>query len=183
MSVSQPPTFQIHWSPVARQEAPGLALPNSQLLAVWPAPVNHDVCFEHAGFTLFADNDAAWDQDAETLLARVIEYLSPFGQAVLVSKPLLDDVPWYRRPFQTPRILSVHQQALLPMQCDCLPAFYALFGNRRAALRTSDEHFLMWINLPLSGPDTTQLIKSISGTWPVHQPQLRWHALIPSFIS
>lgn len=114
MSVSKHPTFQIHWSPVTRQEAPELALPNSQLLAVWPAPVNHDVCFERAGFTLFADNDPTWNQAADTLLARVIEYLSQFGESVLVSKPLLDDLPWYRRPFKTPRILPLHQQALFP---------------------------------------------------------------------
>ena len=57
MSPDSLSAFQIHWSLVPATEAMDLAPPGHRLLAIWPAPVNHDVCFKAAGFTLFGDND------------------------------------------------------------------------------------------------------------------------------
>ena len=102
-----------------------------RLLAIWPAPVNHDVCFKEAGFSLFGDNDADWDQAAERLLARVVGILSRHGAPKLVSKPLRDNLPWYLRPFRAARELPLIEQALLPMRLDFLPQFHARFGENR----------------------------------------------------
>lgn len=68
MPASPSPRFQVHWSLVCQNEAGGLVPRDCRLLAIWPAPVNHDVCFKEAGFSLFGDNDADWDQAAERLL-------------------------------------------------------------------------------------------------------------------
>jgi hypothetical protein len=173
------PSFQIHWSAVLSGDAETLTSPDCRLLAVWPAPVNHDVCFKEAGFTLFGDNDDAWDEAAEDLLRRVLDSLSRFGAVKYLSEPLRDNPPWYLRPFRAAQKLPLQQQALLPMHWDSLPSFHAQFGNSGAALRTGSGHFLLWINLPNAGPDASEFVKSIAGPWPVVETELRWAILLP----
>jgi hypothetical protein len=179
MFVSTPPTFQIHWSPVPSEDAGGLASPDCRLLAIWPAPVNHDVCFEEAGFTLFGDNDEEWDNAAEEVLRRVIENLSRFGAVKHVSKPLRDNPPWYLRLFQTSRELPLQQQALWPTHSDSLPTFHARFGDSGAALWTGNGHFLLWIRLPDVGPDAAEFVRTIAEPWTIVETRLRWAALLP----
>lgn len=172
-----PPAFAIHWSPIPAEDAAALA-PDGRLLAIWPAPVNHDACFAAAGFTLFGDNDAAWDEAADHLLQRVIDALAQFGAATPLSKPLTATVPWYRRLFAAPRALPLVEQARLPMQWDFLPPFHARFGDS-AALRTGDGHVLLWVQLPPTGPDAAAFVRSVSAPWPLLETTLRWQALLP----
>lgn len=184
MTASLPPAFQIHWSPVPPEDAGDLTPPGCRLLAIWPAPVNHDVCFEAAGFTLFGDNDEDWDKAADELLCRVIDSLSGLGAANRVSKPLRDQPPWYLRLFRTGQDLPLQQQALWPMQWDSLPPFYARFGDRGAALRTGNGHFLLWVSLPDGGPDAADFVKSVAErgpteSWPIVETRLRWAGLLP----
>ncbi|WP_449470118.1 hypothetical protein [Sphingobium chungangianum] len=179
MNLAGLPGFQIHWSVVPSDDAGELAPPDCQLLAVWPAPVNHDACFEAAGFTLFGDNDEEWDRAAEDVLARVIAHLSLFGASRLVSAPLRDDPPWYLRPFRTGRELSLFQQAELPMLDDSLPWFHAQFGENGAALRTGGGHFLLWITLPSGGPVPSEFVQVVAQPWEVVETWLRWNILLP----
>lgn len=176
------PTFQVHWSPVPSSEAGDMLPPDCRLLAIWPAPVNHDVCFKAAGFTLFDDNDEDWDRVAEKVLERLLEQLSRFGAMKLESIPLRDDPPWYLRPFRTGRELPLLQQALLPMKCDSLPSFYARFGEGGAALQTGNGHFLLWVTLPDAGPDSSELVRTVSDPCPVFETRLRWNALLPGSV-
>jgi len=176
---AEPALFQIHWSLISSEQAGELASPDTRLLALWPAPVNHDVCFESAGFTQFADNDEAWDRSAETLLRKVMEALACFGPGTLLSQPLQDRPPWYLRLFRPARDLPLQQQALLPMQCDSLPPFRASFGDAGAALQTGDGHFLLWIHLPDAGPDPSEFIAKVSRPWTILETSLRWSALLP----
>lgn len=180
MNTASPTAFQIHWSLVTSEDVGDLAPLACRLLAIWPAPVSHDVCFEAAGFTLFADNDEEWDEAAEELLRRVIEHLSRFGALKQVNTPLRDDPPWYLRPFRSGQELPILQQALFPMQCDSLPRFHAQFGDR-VALRTGDGHFLLWVTLPDSGPDPTEFVKSVSESSEIRETVLRWNILLPLF--
>jgi hypothetical protein len=177
-----PPGFQIHWSPVPADEAGDMVLPRCRLLAIWPAPVNHDACFTNAGFSLFGDNGEDWDRAAEEVLARLLENLSRFGAARLAGEPLTDDPPWYLRVFRAGRELPLQEQALLPMQCDSLPSFHARFGDSGAALQTGDGHFLLWVNLPEAGLDASGFVESVSGPWPVVETRLRWSALLPDMV-
>lgn len=179
MTDSAQTTFQIHWSSVPPEDAESLALPGCRLLTIWPAPVNHDVCFEAAGFTLFGDNDENWDNAAEDLLRRVIENLFSFGAVKHISKPLKDNPPWYLRLFRSGRELPLQQQALLPMRWDSLPSFQARYGEDGAALWTGNGHFLLWISLPKGGPDASEFVKRIAGPWPVIETRLRWADLLP----
>ena len=178
MTLPVPPAFQIHWSLVPAGEAASLASPGCRLLAVWPAPVNHDACFTAAGFTLFGDNDEEWDRSAERLLWRVIEDLSRSGAVRLVSAPLKRNPPWYLRLFQAGRELPLLQQALLPMQWDSLPPFHVRFGDDGVALRTGSGHFLLWISLPDNEP-ISEFMERIAEPWAVVETRLRWGALLP----
>lgn len=176
--------FQVHWSFVPPEDAADLVSDDCRLLAIWPAPVNHDRCFENAGFTLFADNDDAWDQAAETLLRRVIETLSEFGPVELVSEPLLTDLPWHVRLFRKRLQRPLQEQALLPMQCDDLPDFHARFGSAGAALRTGSGHFLLWVSLPATSlpaanPVSSLFVERVAEPWMMVQTPLRWSALLP----
>lgn len=174
-----PAIFQVHWGLVPPDDAE-LDAAGCRLLAIWPAPVNPDACFEEAGFTLFGDNDEAWDRAAEGLLQRAIEKLLGFGAIELVSKPLRAEPPWYLRLFRTGRDLPLREQALLPMQWDPLPPFYALFGDDGAALRTGDGHFLLWISLPGIAADAAEFVRSVALPVPIVETELRWRALLPS---
>lgn len=182
MTPATAPTFQVHWSPVPADEAGALASPGCRLLAIWPAPVNHDACFEAAGFTLFGDNGEDWEQAAEELLAHLLENLSRFGAVALTSEPLTDDPPWYLRLFRASREVPLQLQALWPMQCDSLPSFHARFGEDGAALQTGDGHFLLWVTLPDDGLDAPRFVRTISDPWPVIETELRWRSLLPGSV-
>jgi hypothetical protein len=182
MTFSKPPVFQIHWSLVSSDDAAGLVPPGGQLLAIWPAPVNHDVCFEAAGFTLFAENDEEWDKAAKDFLQRVINRLSSFGALKQINVPLRDDPPWYLRAFRTGHELPLLQQALFPMQWDNLPRFHAQFGGDRVALRTGDGHFLLWITMPDIGMAPVEFVRGVAASSEVHESPLRWNILLSGFI-
>lgn len=143
-------------------------------------PVNHDVCFEHAGFTLFGDNDADWDEAAVELLERLLAELSRYGDPKLVSMPLRDDPPWYLRPFRASLELPLLNQALLPMRMDSLPQFHAEFGKSSAALRTGSGHFLLWVTLPDADLRAFEFVKAVAEPWPIHETELRWAILLPT---
>jgi hypothetical protein len=180
MPASSAPAFQIHWSLVPQDETTALVAPNCRLLAIWPAPVNHDACFRQAGFTQFGDNDAEWDQAAEGLLRRVLEKLGRYGDPKLESQPLRDNPPWYLRPFVAGRKLPLPQQALWPMQWDSLPDFHVRFGKKGAALRTGSGHFLLWVTLPDAGSEAGRFVSEVAGPWPVLETRLRWAMLLPA---
>lgn len=57
-------------------------------LAIWPAPVNPDVCFESVGFTDFQDHDVEWESRASKFLRGLIAAMGKYGEARLLSKPL-----------------------------------------------------------------------------------------------
>jgi hypothetical protein len=165
---------------VPQDEAGDLVPRDCRLLAIWPAPVNHDVCFKEAGFSLFGDNDAAWDQAAERLLGRVLEILSRYGHPKLVGKQLRDNPPWYLFPFRAIRELPLLEQALLSMHLDSLPQFHTRFGEGGAALRTGSGHFLLWITLPDGGEQAFDIVREAAEPWPICGTALRWAILLPT---
>jgi len=179
MATTVPAAFEVHWSTVQPDAGRGQASPGCRLLAIWPAPVNHDACFEAAGFTLFDDNDEAWDGATEALLQRLLDALCKWGTPQLASKPLRYDPPWYLRLFREGQQLPLAQQALYPMLLDSLPSFRARFGQSGAALQTGNGHFLFWVSLPETGPDASGFVRSVAGPWPVVETGLRWSVLLP----
>jgi len=49
--------FTVHWAPILHEIARHRVAKGFELFALWPSPVNDDVCFREAGFTEFGDSD------------------------------------------------------------------------------------------------------------------------------
>lgn len=171
--------FEVHWCDVSPDEAPILTRPSSQLLALWPAPVNADACFEEAGFTDFADNDIDWDREAAALLVRVVQQLTIYGEPRLVSPPLLELLPWHKRLFRQPRPRPLLEQLELSMHWDSLPACHVEFGSAGAAVRTGNGHVLLWVTLPCGrGDEPKTFVREVAAGHSVTRTPLRWRTLL-----
>ena len=165
--------FTIHWSPV-----PG-ADEGRALFALWPSPVNPDVCFREAGFTDFGDGDESWDADADGLLTRLLEVLSSYGAPRLMSKPAEHHLSWYRRLFTKAEVFDLRQQIELPIQWDELPDCVVHFGDSGVALRTGSGHHIFWITLPSSEAALfASLVGRVAASHPVARTELRWECLV-----
>ena len=165
--------FTVHWS---------LVLPDSSgaaLFALWPAPMNDDVCFRDAGFTDFGDADEAWDANAEGLLSRLLAEMSMHGEPRLVSAALEQPQPWFRSLFRKPDVFSLRDQISLPIQWDQLPDCVVEFGEAGVSLRTGQGHHIFWITLPRRLRDAfPALVHTVAGPHPVLKTDLRWDKLV-----
>lgn len=163
---------------------PADALPGVQVHALWPAPVNPDVCFAEAGFHDFADADASRDAQADALLQRVLDTLAAhFGPAQLHSAPLRPARPWYRALFglSPPQPLPLWEQLAYPLHDDRCGAADIRFGSSRARVRGSGGHLLLWIDWPSQAPlDFRAFVHQVAAGAPVEQTELKWPALWPA---
>ncbi len=159
--------FTVHWSPVSS---------GPPLFALWPAPVNPDVCFSEAGFNDFGDADESWDRNADELLTRLLAELEKFGAPNLVSAPLSKSPPWYQRPFAKRGKIELLEQIGLPIQWDQLPDCLVKFGE--ISLRTGNGHHLFWIEMPESeAASFEQIVARVAGRHPVVLTHLKWEHL------
>lgn len=171
--------FHIHWSVVDEPAAAAYTQPNCDLIALWPAPVNHDVCFAEAGFANFGDNDQDWDLAAEGLLRRVISKLTAHGAANLMSQQLREHLPWYLRLFRSAEPLPLLEQVLQPIHWDSLTHCHITFGEQGAALRTGNGHFLLWLTMPRhEASSPSNFVNEVAGSTPVTRTELKWQALL-----
>ena len=156
-------------------------MPGVQVHALWPSPVNPDVCFAEAGFTDFGDADREWDVQADALLRRVLDTMAThFGAAQLRHSPLMKTPPWHRRLFARPAALLLHEQLALPMQWDSLPPADIRFGSSGARIRAGAGHLLMWIDWPSQAPLRFEaFVHGLAAGAPVMQTDLKWGALWP----
>ncbi|MFN9714025.1 MAG: hypothetical protein ACK57G_09545 [Planctomycetota bacterium] len=167
--------FTVHWSLVSSDSA------GAALFVLWPAPMNHDVCFRDAGFTDFADADEAWDANAEGLLSRLLAEMSTYGEPRLVSAALQQPQPWFRSLFRKPDVFSLRDQISLPIQWDQLPDCVVEFGESGVSLRTGQGHHVFWITLPCRLKDAVPaMVHTVAGPHPVLKTELRWGKLAGS---
>ena len=172
------PSFSINWGEVLGSE---IKPAGWRMYALWPAPVNDDVCFTQAGYSNFQCDDkhyseAYWDAQAEILHQRLIAEFSKLGKPMLLSWPLSAKKSLFKF-WQESVPLSMGQQLLLPMYEDSLPQASVRFGET-LELRTGNGHVLYWIGLsPRSMLDFEQLLPSIAMGWSVKQQQLDWNKL------
>ena len=152
-----------------------------QTYALWPAPVNDDECFWHAGYSDFQSEDenyseAYWDEQAEILHRRLIEVLQGMGDAQLLSKPLLKQRSVLRF-WQPDEALPLIEQLKLPLFDDSLPTAKVRFGQV-AELRVGNGHCLYWLGLSPESPlDFTGVMAEAAKGWPRSCVQLDWSRL------
>ena len=150
-----------------------------ELFALWPSPVNDDVCFREAGFTNFGDGDESWDADADGLLTRLIEALSGYGPASLISEPVEKHQSWYRRLFTKAEVFELRQQIELPIHWDELPDCIVGFGRSGVSLRTGSGHHIFWIMLPRSDAASFPSVAGrVAASHPLVRTELRWEYLV-----
>jgi hypothetical protein len=165
--------FTIHWSPV-----PG-ALAGMELFALWPSPMNDDICFREAGFTDFDDADESWDVNAAGLLTRLLEALSNYGPPRLMSEPATKHQPWYRRWFTKSEEFDLRRQIELPILWDQLPDCIVAFGESGVTLRTGTGHHIFWVTLPhFAASSFPALAGRLAASHPIARTELRWDGLV-----
>lgn len=165
--------FTIHWSPV-----PNIT-DGIKLFALWPSPMNDDVCFREAGFTDFGDADESWDANAAGLLTRLLDALSNYGPPRLMSEPAVKYQPWYRRWFTKLEVFDLRRQIELPILWDQLPDCIVAFGESGVSLRTGNGHHIFWIILPQSAaPSFPALASRLAASHPIARTELRWEGLV-----
>jgi len=172
--------FTLHWSRVPDEAAAAHVAPGMALLALWPAPVNADVCFHAAGFTDFADADEAWETRAEALAAALLRELAAYGEPRLLGEPLRTRPGLAARVAGArPRELPLHEQLRAPAYHDSLPDAVVAFGPE-VWLRTGRGHELYWITLPAAEADAfaARALPRLAGDAPLHRTDLHWAPLL-----
>lgn len=171
-------SFSVNWGVVEE----GRDFPNGwQVYALWPAPVNDDECFRHAGYTDFQSEDenyseAYWDEQAGVLHQRLIAVLSGLGEPILMSQPLRKQRGLARFWLQG-EPLPLAEQLELPVCDDNLPDARVCFGQV-AELRTGNGHRLYWVALSPESPlNITGILVAIAKGWPRRCVQLDWSKL------
>jgi hypothetical protein len=169
--------FTIHWDVVTIAKAHERTGNERVLLAVWPAPVNPDACFEAAGFTVFGDGDAGWERNTAMTVDRLLSALTAHGVPRLISVPRKRSWPLYLRLFISEGELPLPEQVKAPMFSDSVPPCEVQFGSDGVSLRTGAGHALWWVELPVA-VDAAAFVSQVAGGLPVERTTLAWEHLL-----
>ena len=176
---------RIHFGPVPPEEAPVWVDQRHELFAVWPAPIDADVCFKEAGFDDFADSDEHWDAAFERLIASVVGELARLGapriaNPIRVQRPLsLWDGIRAKQPVEdVPPLL---EQVRITTEDDRYPDTYVTFGDPPvASLRTGFGHPIFWMTIDRSvGLDPAAFAERVADGLPTAETRLDWSRLVP----
>jgi len=151
------------------------------LFALWPEPVDHDACFESAGFDRFADTDRAWDAEFAIIIQDLLATLAVHGSPVVTGEPLVQH-PLIGRLFRkrAPRLPLPEQIALVAHDDQFAPCHVDFGSPVRAAIHVSDGHPILWV----------WLRRDVANGWPgslsalarghtTIETTLRWEVLVP----
>lgn len=177
MSASGLLPYTVHWDVVTSATARERTGDARHLLAIWPAPVNADVCFERAGFTDFGDQDAGWERNTQMAVGRLLTQLGTYGAPKLQSVPLRRKWNLFLRLFISEQELPLSEQVQIPMHQDSVPECVVAFGDAGVSLRTGAGHALWWVELP-RGADAAAFVRGVAGGLPVVQTSLAWEHLL-----
>lgn len=162
---------RIHWDVVSASS--GESNPYAVLVAIWPNPVDHDACFQTAGFDEFRDSDETWDADWRELIGTAIDKLLGFGAAQVITSPQVRD--HCGRALD----LGILELLVLVSRDDQFAPVEVAFGDPPAVLLSAGEgHSILWLRTTavLAG-EMLSLLQD--GPFPVSQRRLIWEPLIP----
>jgi len=169
--------FTIHWDIVTTATARERTGDARVLLAIWPAPVNHDAGFAAAGFTDFGVGDAGWERNVSMSVGRLLTAMQAHGPVRLVSAPQQRSWPMFLRLFISEQELPLSEQVRVPMFSDSVPACEVQFGDAGVSLRTVGGHALWWVELP-AGANVAAFVSGIAAGLPVVRTSLAWEHLL-----
>jgi hypothetical protein len=170
----------IHWGSIGVRCCHGE--PGS-LFALWPGPVDHDLCFESAGFDRFADSDEAWDADFESILQGVLATLGSYGNPVVTGdRPVWKQSLVARLLRERAPELGLPEQLALVSRDDQFGPCRLDFGLPvRAAIYVSDGHPIVWIWLHQTVASAWQSdLRTFAGGRNAIETTLRWDHLLPT---
>ena len=165
----------MHWAAVPAPAARRPIADGARRFALWPSPVEPDVCFQAAGSTHFGDNDALWDNEAQAVLSRLLAALEEFGAPELRSTAILGARSRRWSPVGRRPPLPLAAQVLHPIHWDSAPECVIAFGAEGTVLRAGNGHFLFWVELPeaLAGKFGSVAVAA-AGPHPLYETHLEW---------
>ena len=178
----------IYWDTLSKKHNLS-GLPGDYTLhAIWPSPVDSDVCFEAAGFTEFEDSDSDWDANWETLVERVVSTLCRYGDP-MIQNPVTALVPtsiWDR--IRTGRLrnpeadLTLVEQIVLTTTDDQFQRAVVSFGvEPKLTLICGDGRPILWLRIERKVSWSLEaLVDTISLDCQQQRRKLDWQHLIPS---
>ncbi len=156
----------VNWDEVVTAQPPWLP-EGWRLWAVWPSPVDHDACFEAAGFRDFADSDEDWDADFACLVQQVMGGLEKVGIAKLNTGEYPIERGHRRESLVDALIAAATDDNFQP----CTVTFEE---TPRAFLRTSDGHRILWVALRSGALDVVAVVEPRD----VRETTLDWARLV-----
>jgi hypothetical protein len=138
-----------------------------RLWALWPSPVDHDSCFEQAGFDDFADSDDEWNSGFALLVEDVVRVLGRLGVARLAE----GEYP-RGRPRET-----LGDALVAAARDDNFAPCVVVFGEPAQGLvRTSDGHPILWMALANGGAEEAR--HAIGARYALQTRSLKWDKLL-----
>ncbi len=156
--------LRLNWGEVRGETATWI--PDSgRLFALWPSPVDHDLCFKAAGFRDFADSDEAWHGDFAQLVQLTLQAMQYLGAANLVAGEYVTK----DKPGETALIDALLAAAL----DDGFPPCRLTFGGPGVAfLRSGHGLPVLW--LWLATGDAEEILKAVACGRPLSRMDLAW---------
>jgi hypothetical protein len=139
------------------------------LWGIWPSPVDHDVCFQEAGFDDFADSDGEWDSGFALLVEDVLGVLGALGVARLIEGEYPTERGRMRKTFCDALVAAARDDNFAP----CV----VVFGEpARGFIRTSNGHPILWLVLADAG--AAEVREKLGARHEVREGSLRWDKLV-----
>ncbi len=167
----------VHWGRVPLGTRPEWLARSNSLIAIWPAPIDGDFCFREAGFVDFADSDSDWDEEFETIITKLFEWLKSHHGVALAhdASPIAE---WPRSPdLDEPAILD---RLVLATYDDRFPETIASFGDPiTVKLRTSDGHPILWLGIAEGASlGLDDLLAHLAEGRAIEKMDLKWQHLL-----
>ncbi len=147
---------RIHWGVVGGDEG-------TVITAIWPGPVDHDACFQAAGFSSFRDSDDQWDQEFEEIARELVSALMEHGSSEPGSSTDVDS-----------RVDSLVEAS----RFDYVPEVSLRFGEE-LELRVGAGHPIFWLRDQGSEIHYESLIRRVARGRRVDETRLDWRELGP----